>query len=306
MKTIKNSGTSIRVLETLKKLTQNNASIQDIIRHLEKNDPNNRIYASEVICKYLNTLKVFGFRITKQKDKYVLLNFPYQFDFSENDLQAIHLIEKLNEILPEEKLKDEINKFLQDIEKRYSDNTKILAHKLKKTTLVNFKFNYDEYNEKIKEYEKYCNEGQKLKITYTKPNNQKLSVIVEPLEIKYIGNKVYFNLYNPISAQIIDLNLNSIIEIKQLPLRSNPTNLYSSVTFKLKNNLAVNYKLHDEEKLIEKNIDGSIIISNHKEDREILLKRLMRYGELCEIITPKTARKDMQHLITQTLKNYIK
>lgn len=305
MKTVKNSATSIRVLETLKILAQGNASIQDIIRYFEKTDPNNRIYTNEVILKYLNTLKVFGFRIKKEKDKYVLLNSPYPFDFEENDLRAINLIEKINEILPEEKLKDEVCKFIQDLEKRFSDNTRILAHKLEKPNGVSFKFNYDKYNGKIKEYEKYCLDNQKLKIIYKKPNYPEISVILEPLELKYIGSEVYFSLYNPTSAQIIDLEFNSIIDLKQLPLKSNPTNLLSSVTFKLMDGLASNYKLHDEERLIQKNPDGSIIILSQKEDRERLLRRLMRYGDLCEIISPQAVRKDMQNLIKSTLKNYL-
>ncbi len=95
MKTAKKTGdASVRVLDTLKFLSKNSASIQDIIKYFEKIDQNNRTYTNEVILKYINTLKVFGFRFAKEKDKYVLLNTPEQFEFNEKDLNSIYLIEK--------------------------------------------------------------------------------------------------------------------------------------------------------------------------------------------------------------------
>ena len=114
----KTSDTSVRVLETLKILSKDSASIQDIINYFEKFDPNNRVYTNEVILKYINTLKVFGFRFVKKKDKYILLNTPHQFDFNEDNLKAISLIEKFSEFLPEENIKKEIDEFLQELEKR--------------------------------------------------------------------------------------------------------------------------------------------------------------------------------------------
>ncbi len=106
MKTSKKTGDAcIRVLETLKFLYKNNASVQDIINHFENIDPNNRIYTNEVILKYINTLKVFGFRFIKQKDKYVLLNSPDHISLDKDDLKALYLLENSAKLLPEESLK---------------------------------------------------------------------------------------------------------------------------------------------------------------------------------------------------------
>lgn len=304
MKMIKNNATSIRVLETLKILSKGSASIQDIVRYFEKTDPNNRIYTNEVILKYLNTLKVFGCRIIKEKDKYVLLNAPQQISLNEKELQAMLLISKAGNIFPEEKINEEINQFLQEIEKRFTDNTRIIAHKLQKPDSINLKYDYNKYIDKIKKYEKYCIDGQRLKITYIKNNRTEESVLVEPIEIKYLNKDAYFSVHNPASAQILDICFDSILEIKQLPLKSNTTSLLSSVAFELKDRLANAYKLHEGEKLLNKKDDGSIIILNQKEDRELLLKRLMKYGDLCEVISPKTLREEMKKLIKETLKNY--
>lgn len=300
----KTCDTSIRVLETLKLLSNNIASIQDIIRHFEKIDPNNRIYTNEVILKYINTLKVFGFRFTKEKDKYVLLNTINQFNFDEKDLKALCLMEKFAQSLPEEKIKLELNHYIQELEKRFDDNTRLLFHSITRPDFTPLANDYSKYSAQIKTYEKYCLDEQRLKITYKNQNNQEISMMVEPNEIKYIGNKVFLSVYNPSTAEISDINIKSIVDVSQLPLKSNPTNIYSSVTFRLKDRLAKAYKLPEGEELLKLESDGSTIILNKKEDRTLLLKRLMRYGELCEVISPKSLREQIKQLIKATLSNY--
>lgn len=300
----KTCDTSIRVLETLKFLSNNAASIQDIIRHFEKIDPNNRIYTNEVISKYINTLKVFGFRFSKEKDKYILLNTINQFNFDEKDLNALHILEKFGESFPEEKIKTELNKYMKELEKRFDDNTKLLAHSLNRPDFIPSRNDYQKYSEKIKIYEKYCLEQQRLKIIYKNQDDQEMSIMVEPNEIKYLGNEVFLSVYNPSRAEILDININSIIDITQLPLKSNPTNIYSSVTFRLKDRLAKAYKLHEGEELLKLESDGNTIVLNKKEDRTLLLKRLMRYGEYCEVISPKSLREQIKLMIKATLNNY--
>lgn len=299
------SDTSIRVMETLKILANKPASIQDILNHFEKIDPKNRIYTSEVILKYINTLKVFGMRFTKKKDKYILLTSPCELHFSKEDLQSIALLEKYSRQFPEEKIKTEIDKFIQEIEKRFSDTTKLLANNIKKPTELNFSLSYEKYSARIKEYEKYCLEAQRLKVTCKDSKNKQISITIDPNELKYKGEKVYLSAYNPLLAQIQDINLDDIISITQLPTKSNPMNMLSAVTFKLKGTLAKTYKLHADEKLIQIEKDGNIIILNQKEDRRLLLKRLMRYGENCEVISPKSLRDEMAELIEETLKLYL-
>lgn len=300
----KNSDTSIRVLETLKVLVSKNSSVQDIINHFEKTDPNNRIYTNEVILKYINTLKVFGFRFVKEKDKYVLLNFPNQFEFSEEELKMIYLIEKSAEILPEKKIKSEIDNFLQTLEKMFSDNTRIFAHNIAKPVFFDMGFGYEKYSNQIQNYEKYCSEGQKLKITYKCPLGKENSIIVEPGEIKYKDNNVYLSVYNSLSAKNQDINLDCIIEIKQLPIRFNPTSMLSSATFRLKGRLAKGYKFHDGERLLQVERNGNIVVLNQNEDKAMLLKRLMRYGANCEVISPKSLRDEMISMIDRTLSIY--
>ncbi len=295
---------SIRVLETLKLLYQKSVSIQDIIRHFEKLDANSKVYTSEVILKYINTLKVFGLKVLRDKDKYVLLNVLKGFDFDENDLKIISLIEKYNALFPEELVKAEVHKFLQELEKYFDEKTINLAKSITNSGVDFLKFDYLKYEHQIHECEKYCLDKQRLKVVYKNNKNAEISIMIEPLEIKYFENQVYLSVYNQLSAQIQDISLDSILKIEQLPLKSNSVNMYSSVMFALKGRLAKNYRLHGEEKLVQSRIDGSIVIQNQKEDRQMLKSRLMRYGELCEVLSPKSFRQEMHQLIKSTLALY--
>lgn len=305
MKTSKKTAdASIRVLETLKFLLKNLASIQDIINHFEKIDPNSRIYTNEVILKYINTLKVFGFKFSKQKDKYIISNVFNKFDFDKDNLEAIYLLQKFSQVIPEKKVKEEIDKFLQDLEKTFSVSTLLLINNLSKFDSCMPLIDYSQYSQQIEEYEKYCLDKQKIKVTYKNTSQSETAIVVEPNEIKYNVNEIYLSVYNPISAQVQDINFNSIIKVEQLPLKSNRTNMVSSVTFRLKDRLAKVYKLHDGEKLFQLNDDESIVILNQKEDRALLLKRLLRYGEYCEVLSPKSLREEMRQLIKAALKRY--
>lgn len=294
---------SIRVLETLKLLSQDSLSIKEIINYFEKTDPNNKIYTNEVILKYINTLKVCGFVFVREKDKYNLLNPPVRFDLPEEDIKAISIIESLAENFPEEKVKKEVKMFLRDLKRRLNDRTQNVLLNIPKNDFIKINLNYNKYKEKIKKYEKYCLDEQKLKIIYFDEAKNKISLMCQPDELKYKDDKVFFSVYNPVKAQIEDINLDNIIEVEQLPLKANSQKIPSSVTFKLKNRLANAYNLHEGERLQDKS-DDFIIVVNQFEDRHLLLKRLMRYGENCEVIYPKTCKEEMIKLIKDTLSLY--
>ena len=47
-----------------------------------------------------------------------------------------------------------------------------------------------------------------------------------------------------------------------------------------------------------------IIISNKNEDRELLIRRLLRYYDKCEILYPKSCRKRLIELVNEMEKLY--
>ena len=77
-----------------------------------------------------------------------------------------------------------------------------------------------------------------------------------------------------------------------------------TIVYRIKNRLAKNYKLREWERLDTIEPNGNQIIINKNEDLNILLKRLMRYGTECEIISPKFFKEEMLATINKTLENY--
>ncbi|MGD9580485.1 MAG: WYL domain-containing protein, partial [Vampirovibrionia bacterium] len=95
--------------------------------------------------------------------------------------------------------------------------------------------------------------------------------------------------------------------IIQLPYKSQyqPNNDSINVVFKLTGKLARIYKLYENEVIVEKkNSPYHIIISSNVEDDELLISRLLKYGEFCEILSPFNSRRKIINIINELIKRY--
>lgn len=288
---------SLRVLETLKLLSQTEASIDEIIKHLSLNCK--AIYTPEVILKYLNTLRVAGFKVEKMGSKYFLINHPCRINLSDEDVNSIKILEAFASILPDKTTKAEIASLISLLNQHFSAKTdeEILSgfDLFKDLTIKNPVL--------IEKLEQYCLEKLKLKITYKKGEDV-LFVVIEPKEIVYEGQKVFLKGYNSVLARMHNFLAEDIIEVVQLPLRSNEKMMPETTTFKLKGRLAKNYRLRPFERLTNQEANGDLIITNAYEDKEELLKRLFKYGQSCEIISPKHFRTQFIEMLDRLIDDY--
>ena len=78
----------------------------------------------------------------------------------------------------------------------------------------------------------------------------------------------------------------------------------TTAVFKVKNRLAKTYQLKDNEASDGFDEFGNHIIVNRTGNFDSLINRLMRYGENCEVCTPKYLREQMIQTINDTLKQY--
>ena len=88
----------------------------------------------------------------------------------------------------------------------------------------------------------------------------------------------------------------------QLPRKAQEINYLNTVVFELYGRLANSYKLKPSESVINFE-QGKIVVSNSEEDRDVLLRRLLKYGENCKIVTPKSMQEEMISLTNEMLKN---
>ncbi len=292
-----------RVFETLKFLINQPASVEDIIRHLESLEMcGEKNYSKAVVYKYLTTLKFAGITLLRHKCKYEVKNLPFKINLTENNLKALSILNEVIETTPEKNLSETITQFFYQLKMRYalqSQKELEICEDVKKI----IKKPSQTQTQHIKEYEKYCQDGLKLKITYINLLGEEVSLIYEPIEAKYVNNQVKLICYCTNPSGFVEFTSTQIKKIEQTPSKSSNRFFSSTTAFKLKGKLAKRYTLRNEEHVLcEEN--GEITVINQKEPKNLLFARLMRYGENCEIISSKQDRKTMKALIKNTLLNY--
>ena len=274
---------SMQVLKTLQVLLQGNYTMQELVSILNENE-NEPLFNNSVISKYINTCRYCGIDIPKIHNKYFVASMPFGLEL---DVKDTDLLERLQNIIRQEMSKKNNKIFDGFIEKinRFS-NKKI--SRVEKAT----------YQISVEMFERAIKEKRKIRLMF---KNKAIWDCI-PLNIAENKGKNFFHVLANGYEKMVDTERVSGIEVLSDKFVKN----YSEqvVVFELKTPLAQRYSLRENERLI-KPFDGqSITVSNHGEGKEILLSRLLRYDDKCEIINPKTYREEMKEIIDSALKNY--
>ncbi len=296
---INNAG--YRFIELVKELVKRPLSVDEMLAIVEETADNS--YRKELINKYINTLKLLNVPIVKLKDKYYIQRSLESTNYETSDLSVIKFMnESLNNI-DALQFKDNLKEALQVVEKSFSDDTYNLI-KNKEIKAYPSIINITKKDENVELYEKYCREKYKLNLQYKNDLTGKTEKYnVAPLKIIYKkGNAVLFGYcYGTCSYK--EFLLSNILKSEQMPQVST-INLSGAVTFKLKGRLASSYKLKEGETVLEMGVDYKVI-SNTLEDKDLILKRLIRYFDSCEILYPKQMKEKMLNLINEMESIYV-
>lgn len=274
---------SMQVLKTLQVLLQGNYTMQELVSILNENE-NEPLFNNSVISKYINTCRYCGIDIPKIHNKYFVASMPFGLEL---DVKDTDLLERLQNIIRQEMSKKNNKIFDGFIEKinRFS-NKKI--SRVEKAT----------YQISVEMFERAIKEKRKIRLMF---KNKAIWDCI-PLNIAENKGKNFFHVLANGHEKMVDTERVSGIEVLCDKFVKN----YSEqvVVFELKTPLAQRYSLRENERLI-KPFDGqSITVSNHGEGKEILLSRLLRYDDKCEIINPKIYREEMKEIIDSALRNY--
>lgn len=287
-----------RVLESLSELVKRPVSTQEILLLLE--EKTDKVYRKEVINKYLNTLKLLNIELVKVKEQYYLEHGLERIEYNEKDLSLLEFIKKYVTSLNTETFKDTILESLQIIEKSFSINT---CEIIKNTDIKPYKpvkqVKIKDVN--VKKFEKYCLDHQKAELVYKESSDGRLvSYRILPLNVVYKKGRAFLVGYCYSSNSYKEFIIENIIESKQEPQKSY-ANSPSAVTFKLTGRLAKSYVHKKGDVTIEQDLENHeyIIISNKIEDKDLLLRRLIRYVDSCEILYPKVMREKMLLLVKE-------
>ncbi len=274
---------SMQVLKTLQVLLQGNYTMQELVSILNENE-NEPLFNNSVISKYINTCRYCGIDIPKIHNKYFVASMPFGLEL---DVKDTDLLERLQNIIRQEMSKKNNKIFDGFIEKinRFS-NKKI--SRVEKAT----------YQISVEMFERAIKEKRKIRLMF---KNKAIWDCI-PLNIAENKGKNFFHVLANGHEKMVDTERVSGIEVLSDKFVKN----YSEqvVVFELKTPLAQRYSLRENERLI-KPFDGqSITVSNHGEGKEILLSRLLRYDDKCEIINPKIYREEIKEIIDSALRNY--
>lgn len=277
----KHHDSCVRVLEFLKLLIQDDIDIKEL--DYEKKFKN--IEAPETFLKYISTLEASGFDVRKIGKKYSLIKYPEEIELSDFEINLLSDIYKAFNFCCMESQKHILDEILIKIQKMLPEETKrkILA-KLENIEISELA---KQSSNIATQFQKYVDLSQKLKVTY---NGEVMTVIPKRVEIQ--SNNVFLIAYNPQKAENFKFLTQKIEEIEILPIRAVSLNMTTAVVFAVYGRLIVNYRLRDCER-IQSFTDEEKIIINTGEDKKSLIKRLMKYGENCKILSPKFLQKEM-------------
>ena len=276
---------SLRVLQLLMLLYNNSYTMQELVDAMKKET--NEPCTNFLVSKYINTCRFCGIDIQKLDGKYTLLTIPFGISLSDGDLKVLQDIDTFCRNVPVNRTIRHLNSILGKINQR-SD---------KYFSKIKF-----EDDDKVAElFEQCLDTGYKIELVYNDAGVEK-TCCCEPLELGIEDSLPIFIV--SIDGERTRFFRNDVVSIKKMDVKAAKKLETNAVVFKLKNALAKRYTLRPDEKIVNTDFDGTITVLNKTEDKETLLSRLMKYGELCEIESPKNYRKEMLDRISKTLANY--
>lgn len=293
----------IKIFKFLDLLYNDKAEYEDVMRIFLEECDNDSKKEHVILNKYLNTLKVFGIKVDKINNRYIMHNAPFALKFDIDDLKTVKYLMKYSEALPEGKLKNNLDNMLKTITSRFSLDTKKTFESLQNTTSTDFSFYYANIREQIQHCETICQDHYKVNVRYLQKNKE-VVVTGNPQEIIFENKTAYLRVYKIPAHESIDILITNILSIDRLPTQKDTFENQSPVVFKLTGRLAEVYKLKEGETLTATEADGAKIITNKLEPHESLLRRLLRYDSSCVVLRPKTVRTRMVDIINGALQKY--
>lgn len=294
----KNFDTGLRILEVLKILLNNDVSKNELIEQMNQNPLFENIYTFEAFIKYFNTLALFGLKIEKNKNIYKLINAFDKISLTNKELKVvvelINYIKKLHSKTAEKQIKDILYKSSKYMDEN-SRNSIISA--------LNFSLGSIKSNNLINSLESILYDNRVILITYIKNNKTQETIKVILKEIIEKKDDIILVCYDKKNARNKRINAASIISVVQTPnLATHETFSNDSVIFQIYGRLAEVYKLKQDETIVDFTPEYKTIL-NKGEDRDIIIKRLLKYGENCRIIHPKSIKEEFLALTDELLQN---
>ena len=316
----------ITIFELMNLILDSDVTFGDIEKLFSKEKQKSELKSTTLysvkLSKCINTLRLFGFNVSKEKGRYRLQNSPYKIDMTPQNLYAFELIKNFansfktiqdkalkncdetqkRKVLKELAITNEFSKFIENLEFRFSDDAKVLQRYKASKKILDFGFYFASLEDKVCVCSNCCNEDYDIKISYYK-NSKIITMLVKPIKLSYTTGAMRLEVLDTKSGDSFLIPIDKIIDIKQQPSKSKPFGSGKISVFGIRGRLSKNYTLREwEHSHGEEN--GWNIIVNTKEPEDELLKRLLKYADSCKIFNPKTLRQKYLEKIDKMLAIY--
>ena len=286
---------------TLYKLLYEDRAYYDDVMKIFTEDENDKEHV--ILNKYLNTLKVFGIKVKKVNNKFVLLNNSFGLNFDINDVKSVNIFEQFAKILPDGKTKKNLDAFLEMMLSRFDDKTNELYTTINSTNNSDYSFYYSDLRGQIEKCTRFCQDNHNIEIKYLS-KGKVYTVYAKAKQMIYDNKNAYLQIYKMQDNQLENILVPNILYIEQSSNLENPMEIVPTITYKITGRLAEAYNLKESEYVREILDDGSKVIVNKNEPTDQILQRLIRYNTECVILSPKSLKRKMIDMINDTLKNY--
>ncbi len=280
---IKKHQSSTQVLKTFLKLMEDEYTMAELIEELNK-DEKIPVFNNSVISKYIATCKYCGIHIEKIHNRYVIVNLPFGMNLTDREYELLQMLQASSIASLPTKTNLEFKKFITKLSK-YSNKT---IERVNENTI-----NFAEAM-----FKGAASEGKKVRLML-KTNS---TIECCPIGIIEENGKKYFHIWHNNKERKISSDRLSCIEVTKEKFGIIKSN--EEIVYKLTGGLATRYQIRPHEKIIDNHLPEYIVISNFGETPEMLLPRLARYDNLCEVKKPNIVREEMKKILNETLANY--
>lgn len=280
---MKKNQSCIQVLKTLQVLLQGSFTMQELMAKLnaEEKTP---VFNNAVVSKYINTCRQCGIEIPKIHNKYFVTYMPFGFELTASEADLMEMIKSVVSSNMAKKYNKILNEFIEKVN-RFTNKKIARVEK-------------ESYQISAELFEHAITDKRKVRLMFK--NRDILDCI--PVKMTENNGKTFFHVVFKNKDRVIDISRVSGIEILNEKFVSTFND--NVVVFELKGALAPRYNIRDNERVVKAYDGNSITVANHGESKDILLSRLMRYDDKCEIIYPKNYRNEMIQIIDSALSNY--
>lgn len=286
-----------RVLYVLLLLVQyRGLTAAEMNRFLNENPLIERTYNAETLTKYINTLREAGCAIPRSTNRseyaYELLRSPFPLPMPADDVaMAMRLLGVLTQH-PDGALYDAFQSFLarldwhlaeppvswlttSDVDARVPVSDPGDADALQRT------------RQQMTQYRRYCQDAFLLRLVY---DAEDVAIQIEPHEVVLQGRRLLLLGMDAHSYQPVRLDVARIRSVEQLPMKNKRAGRQVTVVFALLGRLSHSYRLYPHEKVIYRN-GHELHVKARVLDVDSLLARLLKYGEACQVLSPRSLRQ---------------